>query len=119
VLFSGDLPLNVPTVIRYRVRLDEDATPGSILYSQADLSRGDGNTFVASASVAVVNPQPVETLVLLYAVGDNNLSRHMQPLFQKAEATVKPHDMVVLLLLDDIGQDGAYVPHSAPYAVDL
>lgn len=108
VRYSGNLAANVDEVIAYRAMIPEEAAPGSILYSAAKAERGGEESYSASASVAVEAPDPVDTLVLIYAAGDNNLAKHMRDLFQKAEAAKKPDGMEVLLLLDDSGKDGAF-----------
>ncbi|MEZ4864185.1 MAG: clostripain-related cysteine peptidase [Caldilineaceae bacterium] len=109
--YAGSLQPNIPYVFEYRAIVGKNVAAGSILFSAATAVRTNGEApekHLATASVAVAGQSRIETLVLIYASGDNDLSEPMRELFQKAESANIPDGMVVLLLYDGAEQGDAY-----------
>jgi uncharacterized repeat protein (TIGR01451 family) len=108
IRFAGSIPATGSLRIAYQAKIKTEVTPGSILFNET-LVASKGQLYAAAAGVTVANKNPVQTLVLIYVVGDNNLAEHTRRLFQKAEAGASNDpNMVMLLLLDGPQTDDAY-----------
>jgi len=106
------IPAGQTLLIQYRGKIDGTASDGSVLFSDTTTMSG-GETYRTSVAVAVKAPQPADTLMLIYANGDNSLSEHVRHLFQKAEKGLyagreSARRIEVLLLYDGPDDGDAY-----------
>jgi hypothetical protein len=97
-----------PITLSYQARISSDVPDGSLLTNLAEAS-ASGFSASASTSVAVPDKSFVGTLVLIYAVGDNNLSAQMMELLNRAEQSAANSHARVWAMLDGPGTNDAWV----------
>ncbi|MEM7536496.1 MAG: clostripain-related cysteine peptidase [Chloroflexota bacterium] len=104
-------------MFEHEFAIDHIVTPGSILYSQTVLT-GTDITVPSEDIVAVAVPDTnfTQTLVLLYAVGDNDLVTATISLLDKAAAQAHNPNVKVLLMLDGPQSHDSYVYQIQPDA---
>ncbi|MCB0049335.1 MAG: fibronectin type III domain-containing protein [Caldilinea sp.] len=112
------IPAGQTLLIQYRGKIAGSASDGSVLFSDTTTTSG-GETYRTSVAVAVKAPQPADTLMLIYANGDNSLSEHVRHLFQKAEKGLyagreSARRVEVLLLYDGLDDSDAYLYRLKP-----
>ena len=108
VLYSGTIEPNAPLEIIYTGQVEQDVEAGSVLYGEVVVS-GLGQQYAAGSGVAVVLPETVPTLNLIYANADNDLADEVRELFQKAETAAGNPSMTTLLLFDGDGVEDTYL----------
>ncbi|MEM7536982.1 MAG: clostripain-related cysteine peptidase, partial [Chloroflexota bacterium] len=99
------------TELSYRATIDEGIAGGSMLTSAAMLKGvippdKRGLYLEASATVTLSNTKSAKgkTLVLIYAVGDNNLSSSINSLLNRAETQAHNPNIIVRLMIDRYGR---------------
>lgn len=99
VRYSGPVGASNPRVITYQVQVNEGIADGSILANVAEVSSGE---FVQRSSVAVSvrRSQSVNTLLLIYYGGDNNLARDGLEVLNSAEQAADNTNATILMMLD-------------------
>lgn len=100
--------LAAEATISYQAKIDSNVTKGSVFYNSAEVTSGP---YWNGAAVAVVYPDPafIETLIMLYASGDNNLDPDITTALNRAELGLHQSSARVLMVVDWLGDDNAYL----------
>lgn len=104
-----------PLTLAYRARVEPTVAPGTILTSMTEASGGD-TLIDAAGTVAILDPTVTNTLVLVYASGDNNLGESTLALLNRLELAASNPHATVLMLLDGPVQGDALVYRVQPDA---
>lgn len=106
IRYSGAVTASNPHVITYQVLVDEHVANGSILSNVAEVTSGE---FLQrdSVAVAVKRSQAVNTLLMIYYGGDNNLAEDGMEVLNSAEQAADNPDATILMMLDGPGVDDA------------
>lgn len=106
--YTGTLGAGASHRITYQATVAPSLAPGTLLASTAVVA----TTHVQrqrTATVVIPDPSPTPTLLLIYAVGDNNLSADMYRLLNNAEQGAATPQVVTLLMLDGPTADDAAI----------
>lgn len=107
-----DLKPDEAIKIEYEVQVNDDVESGALLTAMTTVSDDQGYTLQSPTIVVVPHLIPVKTLVLIYAIGDNNLASHMIRLINRVEqglANGTPDRVKVELLFDGPGEKDTYI----------
>jgi uncharacterized repeat protein (TIGR01451 family) len=108
ILYTGIITPNNPLTITYQASVDPTLAPGSVLYN-ATLLTTAVYTIERGVAVSIEDPSVLNTLVLIYANGDNNLADNMLDVANRTvRAAATPH-ATTLLLLDGPGDGDSYL----------
>ena len=106
IRYDGGVAPGTPLVIEYQAQVDNIAG-GSILYNLALVTSGE--IYLEAGATLAVASDFNQTLLLIYANGDNNLSDYMLDLINRAEKGAGNPNVVTLLLLDGPHHGDAYL----------
>ncbi|MEM7536943.1 MAG: clostripain-related cysteine peptidase [Chloroflexota bacterium] len=117
IQYQGSLPTGVH-VIAYRAIVNDDLFPGGLVNNTAivtaQVSQEYPLTLQHSATIVRPSSAKGKTLVLLYAVGDNNLANSILDLMNHAEQAAGNENLIIRALLDGPGDDDTYVYELEP-----
>ncbi|MEM7533719.1 MAG: clostripain-related cysteine peptidase [Chloroflexota bacterium] len=109
IRYTGSISQTQPLTLTYEATLDDNLPAGSILQNIVVVT-GSGKMAEDTATVVVPDPDPVaNTLLLIYAVGDNNLYDDMLDALNRAETAAQNPNVDVLMLLDGDGPNDTYL----------
>jgi uncharacterized repeat protein (TIGR01451 family) len=108
IRYTGPLEPGNPLTITYQARVDPTLSPGSVLYNPTIVTTS-AYTIERGVAVSIADPSVLNTLVLIYANGDNNLGDDMLHVANRAmRAAANPH-ATTLLLLDGPNDGDSYL----------
>ncbi|MBN1888582.1 MAG: DUF11 domain-containing protein [Thermoflexales bacterium] len=110
IRYAGALTPGADVTITYQAMVAAGVSPGSILYNEAVVS-GAGTLLRQGVAVAVANSTFGQSLVLIYAGGDNDLADGMLRLINRAEKAAGNAHALVLLVLDGPGDGDSFLYH--------
>ncbi|MBN1890055.1 MAG: right-handed parallel beta-helix repeat-containing protein [Thermoflexales bacterium] len=108
IRYAGPVTVGGELRITYQAMVAASVAPGSILYNEAVVS-GAGTLLRRGAAVAVASPAFDQSLVLIYAGGDNDLADGMLRLINRAEKAAGNAHALVLLVLDGPGDGDSFL----------
>ncbi len=97
-----------PVTITYQATIDPTLAPGSILYNPTILAT-TAYTIERGAAVSIADPSVLNTLVLIYANGDNDLSSDMLNVANRTMQAAANEHATILLLLDGPNDGDSYL----------
>lgn len=108
ILYNGQIDGNVGLTLTYQAKIDSNVAKGSVFYNSAEVTSGP---YWNGAAVTVVYPAPafLETLIMLYGSGDNNLDPDITTALNRAELGLHQSSARVLMVVDWLGDDNAYI----------
>ncbi|MEM7532851.1 MAG: leucine-rich repeat domain-containing protein [Chloroflexota bacterium] len=110
ITYAGVISANQPLVISYTATIDPNLSPGNILQNKVEMT-GLGLTLEDTTTVALPVDSSEQTLLLIYAVGDNELASDMFDMLNRVEAAANNPHVAILVLIDGAGPDDTYLFH--------
>ena len=109
-----------PLIYSYQATVDQTNPPGAILDIPTVVSGVGVKSATDSTALYIPTAALIKTLVLIYAVGDNDLGEEILKLLNQAEkATGIDPTVAVALMVDGPGNSDAYLYYLQPDATQL
>ncbi|MEM7534444.1 MAG: leucine-rich repeat domain-containing protein [Chloroflexota bacterium] len=106
--YGGDISAAQPLVLTYQSTVDPMLATGSILHN-AVIAKALGTEVEDATTVVVPVNEANQTLMLVYAVGDNELSDEVFEMLNRIEAAANNPHVVTLVLVDGAKADDTYL----------
>ena len=108
ISYSGVVSTTQTVTITYRAIVNANVASGTIIANTASASSAT-QVLEESVSVAIANPQAINTLVLIYYGADNDLAPDGLNVLNSAEQAANNPHAVVLMMLDGPGPRDAFL----------